>query len=180
MRRSAGFTLVEVMVALAVVSIALPALLFSLHQHIDGTAHVRDKSLAHMVAANKLTEIRLLARARESLLEGKDSGVANMADRDWYWWVESQATQVAQFYRVEISVALQEEQQEQPLYTLSAFLSADLRAEEADAGAGEGELGVGSGVGSGSGAGGGSDSGSGSDAGAGAGSGAGGNRAPKT
>jgi general secretion pathway protein I len=147
MKRSRGFTLVEVMVALAVVAIALPALLFSLDQHIDGTAHVRDKSLAHMVAANKLTEIRLLARARESLLQGKDSGVATMADRDWYWWVDSQATEVDQFYRVEISVAAEEERQDQPLYTLSAFLSADLRVEEAEVGDEDGELGVGSGSG---------------------------------
>lgn len=147
MKRLRGFTLVEVMVALAVVAIALPALLFSLDQHIDGTAHVRDKSLAHMVAANKLTEIRLLARARESLLQGKDSGVATMADRDWYWWVDSQATEVDQFYRLEISVAAEEERRDQPLYTLSAFLSADLRVEEAEAGGEDGELGVGSGSG---------------------------------
>ena len=161
MRRCRGFTLVEVMVALAVVAIALPALLFSLDQHLDGTAHVRDKSLAHMVAANKLAEIRLLARARESLLQGKDSGVATMADRDWYWWVDSQATQVPQFFRVEISVAAQEELRDQPLYTLSAFLSADLRTEEeAESGGEEGELGVGSGLGAGSGSGSGSGAGS--------------------
>ena len=97
-----GFTLVEVMVALAVVAIALPALMFSLHQQVDGTAYLRDKLLANMVAANKLVEIRILARARESLLQGKDSGVATMADRDWYWWVESQVTEVDKFYRVEI------------------------------------------------------------------------------
>jgi general secretion pathway protein I len=51
-----GFTLVEVMVALAVVAIALPALLVALSQHVDGTGYLRDKSLAQMVAANKLAE----------------------------------------------------------------------------------------------------------------------------
>jgi len=127
--RARGFTLIEVMVALAVVAIALPALLMSLYQQVDSTGYLRDKSLANMVAANKLTEIRILSRATQSLLRGKDSGVSPMADRDWYWWLDSQPTEVENFYRVEITVALDEEQREQPLHTLVAFLSADLRSE---------------------------------------------------
>ncbi|MFT5335623.1 MAG: general secretion pathway protein I, partial [Halioglobus sp.] len=60
---SKGFTLIEVMVALAVVAVALPALMLTLNQQIDGTAYIRDKSLANIVAANKLEEIRLIAKA---------------------------------------------------------------------------------------------------------------------
>ena len=127
--RARGFTLIEVMVALAVVAIALPALLMSLYQQVDSTGYLRDKSLANMVAANKLTEIRIVSRASQSLLRGKDSGVSPMADRDWYWWLDSQPTEVENFYRVEITVALDEERREQPLHTLVAFLSADLRSE---------------------------------------------------
>ena len=59
MFRVRGFTLVEVMVALAVVAIALPALMISLYQQVDSTGYLRDKSLAHMVAANKLSELRI-------------------------------------------------------------------------------------------------------------------------
>ncbi len=125
--RQRGFTLVEVMVALAVVAIALPALMVALYQQVDSTAYLRDKTLAQMVASNKLEELRILSRASESLLRGQDSGVAAMAGRDWYWWLDSQPTQVDNFYRVEIDVAAQEEQREQPLFTLVAFLSADLR-----------------------------------------------------
>lgn len=124
-----GFTLVEVMVALAVVAVALPALLMSLYQQVDSTAYLRDKSQAQMVAANKLTEMRLLSRARQSVLKGRDSGLASMGDREWYWWLESQPTAVDQFYRLEIRVAAGEDQREQPLHTLVAFLSADLRSE---------------------------------------------------
>lgn len=134
--RDRGFTLIEVMVALAVVAIALPALLISLYQQVDSTAYLRDKSIAHMVAANKLVELRVLSRATESLVKGKDSGSEQMAERDWYWWLDKQPTEVPQFFRVEIRVAQSEEAREQPLYTLVAFLSADLASEpEADTGA---------------------------------------------
>jgi general secretion pathway protein I len=137
--RARGFTLVEVMVALAIVAIALPALLMSLYQQIDDTAYLRDKTLAYMVAENKLAEIRLVISSTRNLSAGKDSGLSSMAGRDWYWWVETKTTEVAKFFRVDIAVALDEQQQEQPLYTLTAFMSGDLEAGDAETGA-EGNL----------------------------------------
>ena len=127
--RARGFTLVEVMVALAIVAIALPALLMALYQQIDDTAYLRDKTLAYMVAENKLAEIRLVIGSTRNLSAGKDSGLASMADRDWYWWVETKTTEVENFFRVDITVSLDEQQQEQPLFTLSAFMSGDLETD---------------------------------------------------
>lgn len=129
----------EVMVALAVVAIALPALLMSLSAQVDSTAYLRDKSLAHMVAANKLSELRILSKARQSLLQGRDSGVVEMARRQWYWWLDSKPTEVEQFSRIEISVAASEAQRGQPLYTLVAFLAADLRPASIPGGTGSGD-----------------------------------------
>ncbi len=125
--RRQGFTLVEVMVALAIVALALPALLVALSRQVDATGYMRDKSVAQMVAANKLTELRILARARESLLQGSDSGVSEMAGREWYWWLESQPTEVPAFYRIEIDVALDEGDRGTPLFSLVAFLNGDLQ-----------------------------------------------------
>lgn len=124
--RASGFTLVEVMVALAIVAIALPALLMSLYQQMDDTAYLRDKTMAQMVAANKLAEIRLVVASTRVLTAGKDGGLATMADRDWHWWVETKPTEAERFFRIEIRVALEEDQQEQPLYTLTGFMSSDL------------------------------------------------------
>lgn len=123
--RARGFTLVEVMVALAVVAIALPALLVTLYGQMDDTAYLRDKTLAQMVAANKLAETRLGVAASQQVAAGKSSGVTSLADRDWYWWVESTTTPVDNFFRFEIRIALEEGDKEAPLYTLSAFMQAD-------------------------------------------------------
>jgi general secretion pathway protein I len=128
-RRGAGFTLIEVMVALAVVAIALPALMTSLYLHLDNTGYLRDKALAQMVASNKLEELRIVSHARESLLQGRDSGQASMAGREWYWSLESQPTAVQGFSRIEIAVAASEEDLGQPLFTLIAFMSSELASQ---------------------------------------------------
>lgn len=124
--RNSGFTLVEVMVALAVVAVALPALLFTLYQQIDGTAYLRDRSFAQMVAANKMTELRLISRARSSLLMGTDSGTLELADREWHWRVATEATEAPEFYRVEVRVGLEEDLDKSQLHVLTAFMAADL------------------------------------------------------
>ena len=62
--KNRGFTLIEVMVALMVIAIALPALLGALYRQVDGSAYLRAKSIAQWVASNKLTENRIqLARS---------------------------------------------------------------------------------------------------------------------
>lgn len=132
MKPARGFTLVEVMVALAIVAIALPALLTALYQQADDTAYLRDKSMAHLVAVNKLHQLRLVVANARQLRPLKDAGEAQLAERDWYWWVEvaNAPGGVPDFYRVEISVAANPERQDQPLYQLVAFMSGDLREEQ--------------------------------------------------
>jgi general secretion pathway protein I len=117
----AGFTLIEVMVALMVIAIALPALLGAVYRQVEGTAHLRDKSIAQWVASNKLTEARIQQFRSGQVFQGRRSGVTEMADRDWYWWLESTATEVEDFYRVEVRVATGEDRQQQPLYSLVGF-----------------------------------------------------------
>ena len=67
--RNRAFTLVEVMVALAVVAIAVPALLLTLSQQIDGTRYLQDRIQAQWIAANRLAELRLVAAAKGTLYD---------------------------------------------------------------------------------------------------------------
>ena len=122
----AGFTLVEVMVALAVVALAVPALLFTLYQQLEGTEYLRDRSMASWVAANRLNELKLVVAKQGAVPEGQLSGETRLAQRDWYWWIEQEGTEVPGFIRVDINVAT-EETAEQGLHTLTAFISAGSR-----------------------------------------------------
>ena len=119
----AGFTLVEVMVALAVVALAVPALLFTLFQQLEGTEYLRDRSMASWVAANRLNELKLVVAKQGAVPEGQLSGETRLAQRDWYWWIEQEGTEVPGFIRVDINVAT-EETAEQGLHTLTAIISA--------------------------------------------------------
>ncbi len=110
-------------------TLALPALLGALYRQVDGTSHLRDKSLAQFVASNKLTETRIKAARSKAVFKGKRSGVTTFAQRDWYWWLESTATEVENFYRLEIRVALAENLQDQPLHTLVAFSAGKVAGE---------------------------------------------------
>jgi general secretion pathway protein I len=119
--KSRGFTRIEVMVALMVIAIALPALLGALYRQVDGTAYLRDKSIAQWVASNKLTENRIQLARTGRLFNGTRSGVTEMAGRDWYWWLESRKTEVENFQRVEVRVAAKENVEDAPLYSLVGF-----------------------------------------------------------
>lgn len=122
--KSAGFTLIEVMVALAIVALAVPALLFTMDRQIDGTAYLRDRSLAQIVASNRLAELRLAIRGTGEALQGSTAGVEELAGRQWQWRIQSQSTEVPGFSRVEIQVRGERSDEGSSLYTLVAFLAA--------------------------------------------------------
>lgn len=82
MSKQQGFTLVEVLVALAIVAIAFTAVLRVVALAADTAATLQDRSLALWVAQNRMARHQLeKAWPAIGTREGKDE----MADRKWYW-----------------------------------------------------------------------------------------------
>jgi general secretion pathway protein I len=121
-----GFTLVEVMVALAIVAIALPALVFAYLQYVDSTGYLRDKLLATQVVENKWAEVQLLNSEKNFNLDGEQRGQYELAERTWYWRLKKEKTEVDGFFRYELSVS-QAEEDEFPLQTQIFFLRGDVQ-----------------------------------------------------
>lgn len=115
-----GFTLVEVLVALVIVGVALPALLVQVMGAVDGQAHLRDKAVARWVARNRLAELQLAQRLSGQRLNGSDTGTTRLAEQSWQWTATAQATPGNYLRRVEVSVA--RAANEEPLVTLTGFL----------------------------------------------------------
>jgi general secretion pathway protein I len=111
------------MVALAVVAVAVPALLLTLSQQLDGTRYLQDRIQAQWIAANRLAELRLVAAAKGTLQTGLITGSEDMAGRVWYWWSEGEATQVPDFFRYEVTVSDSEDGLSAPLYVLDGYLT---------------------------------------------------------
>ncbi|MBA8884263.1 type II secretion system minor pseudopilin GspI [Dokdonella fugitiva] len=101
MRRARGFTLVEVLVALAVVAIALLALTRAASVQVQSFDGQRERTLAGWVAANVLTETRLASAFPAT---GRSDGHVTFAGRDWRWVRDVQATADAEIRRIDVQV----------------------------------------------------------------------------
>ncbi len=120
--RQRGFTLVEVLVAVAIVAVAVTGILIAMMRQIDGTAYLRDKVFAHYVALNQI-ELALLANAHSNQIPSEAfSGVEEMAGRSWYWRAQPKATGQAGAVQLEVSVSDQNGAESSSLVTLSAIL----------------------------------------------------------
>jgi general secretion pathway protein I len=122
--RVGGFTLIEVLVALVIVGVALPALLLQVMTQVDATTAIRDRTLAHWVAQNKLAQLRLGQlrldqRTQGALILNKRGGEETMAEVDWHWEVDREPTEVKGLTRISISVGLKDQP---PVHELLAFL----------------------------------------------------------
>lgn len=89
-RHTKGFTLLEVMVALLIVGVALPALLSQVVTQVDGTNYIHEQTIANWVAQNQIAIQKAEYRLTEKMLQGQATGQTEMAGRTWYWQVESQ------------------------------------------------------------------------------------------
>lgn len=77
-----GFTLVEVLVALAVLTIALAAVMRALVQNIDTSASLRDRTVAMWVAQNRLVTHQIQHDFPDL---ATTEGSIEMAGREWHW-----------------------------------------------------------------------------------------------
>jgi len=102
-RPNRGFTLIEVLVALAILAIALTVVLHSMGQAIDLTANLRDRQVALWVAQNRLTQHQL---QRDFPSTDTREGTVEMGGQEWHWREQVSATPEAALRRIEIEVRL--------------------------------------------------------------------------
>lgn len=101
-RPERGFTLIEVMVALAIVAFALTAIAASMNQMIDAAGAMRERTYASWIAQNKIAEMRLANVLPEV---STTSGDIDYGNAGWTWRAVVSETGVENFMRVDVSVS---------------------------------------------------------------------------
>jgi general secretion pathway protein I len=96
-----GFTLLELLVALAILSLVALTALNNNSNMISNADYLRDKTLAHWVAMNRAAQIRLDGRFVDN--DGTE-GVSVMAERRWSWRVTGKSTPDPNVQLIEIEV----------------------------------------------------------------------------
>lgn len=115
---SGGFTLMEVMVSLAVIAIALSALVKSSGVNTSNMGYIRDKTFAHWVAMNKATELNLNGAW---VSPGRSNGTSKMASQEWHWTMIVSTTPNENIRKYDLEIR-RDSQDENPLITVIGYL----------------------------------------------------------
>jgi type II secretion system protein I len=113
-----GFTLIEVIVAMMVIGLGMLAAIQAVSQTAGNSGYLRDKTIAHWVAMNRLTEIRLQKTAPGI---DKTSDEVEMAGRRWKWTMNVTQTPVETIRRIDISVRPSEAKEGVSIASVSGF-----------------------------------------------------------
>ena len=114
---SKGFTLLEILIALAVLAIVMISLIKITSDNSRNLWHVENKTLAGIIASNHITQLRLSAELPE-----QQDGWETMAGRKWYWQVQRPVTSNALgLWQYTVNVFL--EGDKEPYITLTSLIA---------------------------------------------------------
>ncbi|MFY8273792.1 type II secretion system minor pseudopilin GspI [Pseudoalteromonas sp. SSDWG2] len=119
MSKKAGFTLIEVLVALGICAMAGIAIMQISGEHINHLSAIEEQTYASWVAENQLVEIR--AQGDKWPAKNGHKGKTDMAGRTWYWQEDVVRTADSSFVKVVVSV-FTDEQREQFAYELATYI----------------------------------------------------------
>lgn len=113
-----GFTLLEVMVALAVIAFALAAAVGAATSNTRNASGLQQRTYAHWVAMNKMAELHVTDKWPSTRTS---KGSTLMARHEWFWEMKVSATDIETMRRVEIAVKADEDDKNS-LATLTGFV----------------------------------------------------------
>lgn len=120
-----GFTLIEVVVALAVVAIGMFAVFRVIGDTTRNIGYLRDRSLATWIADNRITELRI---SGELPSVDETEGDVDYAGRRWHWVATVSQTPVDGLRRIDVRVRREEDAADSALVTLAGFIGATATA----------------------------------------------------
>ena len=123
-KQTKGFTLIEVLVAVAIIGFVVPALMLLMMQQTDYAGVLRDKTMAAWIAENKATELRLARVFSNQLLDRETTEKVEMAGAEWEVAIDIENTGgPLLIYRIKVSRDTGITKVKEPLVTLEMMLN---------------------------------------------------------
>jgi len=116
-QQQSGITLLELLVALAVFSISAISILDTISSTSRVVEHIEQKTIAHWIAGNQLTEIQLKSDWPNITVLRTE---VDMSDRHWFLVTKVEATARADMRKITVEVRINKDSQS-PLTARSAF-----------------------------------------------------------
>ncbi len=116
--RVRGFTLIEVLAALVIVALGMLGVIEAVTQTARNGTYLREKTLAHWIAMNLITERRLLGTPPDT---GETSDELEYAGQRWRYTVKVTQTQVDSLRRMDVSVRAADAPEDSALVTVAGF-----------------------------------------------------------
>jgi general secretion pathway protein I len=113
-----GFTLIEVLAALVIVALGMLGVIEAVTQAARNGTYLRDKTLAHWIAMNVVTERRLGAAPPDV---AESSGDVDYAGQRWHWMMRVTQTQVESMRRMDVAVRTAEAADGTSLASVTGF-----------------------------------------------------------
>ena len=119
MRNSRGFTLLEILVALAVLALAMGAIIKASSDFTGSHAHLHARTMANWVARTVIVEFQV---GDEWPRVSERKGSQEMGGKEWRWLARISQTDEARLRRIDVEVMQFDTDENTPLTTLSGFL----------------------------------------------------------
>ncbi|MFQ3345904.1 MAG: type II secretion system protein I [Porticoccaceae bacterium] len=124
--KNRGFTLIEVMVALFILSLVLSSAVQMVHQYSDERLRIRERFFANQVAWNHLLERYQHSQKWSVSLDSanlKTKGVDEQAGQDWRWEMKIEKAMGQDLYRYQVQSGSADSESYQS--TLAVYLVED-------------------------------------------------------
>ncbi len=123
-KKMTGLTLIEVLIALAIVSIALAAIIKAVSQNIRGTTYLQDKTMAMWVGQQTLNEARV-GVLRLPAAPAAYKTTVMMLNREWYVEANQVSTPNRRIKKINVAVFAHDNEiddEQTPLIQLESYI----------------------------------------------------------